>query len=177
MVCQMSPGDGQITLSDAGTPAGKFSRPSWMGFVRAARCHCGIGTESELIARQERSVPQCRGALSGVFALMFLICADIVARTMFDNPIAGVTEMVSMSLVATVFMQLPHAVRSGRLTRTEFLIDYLESSSPAAASGFKCLALGMRCVDIQPCCSWYMAGTCGSRCRPANSSVLRVSTP
>ena len=76
-----------------------------------------------------------------VFALMFLICADIVARTMFDNPIAGVTEMVSMSLVATVFMQLPHAVRSGRLTRTEFLIDYLESSSPAAASGFKCLAL------------------------------------
>ena len=74
-----------------------------------------------------------------VFALMFLICADIVARTMFDNPIAGVTEMVSMSLVATVFMQLPHAVRSGRLTRTELLIDYLESSSPVAASGFQCL--------------------------------------
>ena len=39
-----------------------------------------------------------------VFALMFLICADITGRTVFDHPIAGVTEMVSLSLVACVFL-------------------------------------------------------------------------
>ena len=49
-----------------------------------------------------------------VFALMFLICADIAARTLFDDPIAGVTEMVSLSLVACVFLQLAHAVLHGR---------------------------------------------------------------
>ncbi len=43
----------------------------------------------------------------GIFALMFLICADITARTVFDDPIRGVTEIVSLSLVACVFLQLP----------------------------------------------------------------------
>ena len=42
----------------------------------------------------------------GIFALMFLIAADITARTLFDDPIAGVTEMVSLSLVALVASEL-----------------------------------------------------------------------
>jgi hypothetical protein len=50
-----------------------------------------------------------------VFALTFLICADIIARTVFDAPIAGVTEIVSLSLVATVFLMVGYATHSGRL--------------------------------------------------------------
>lgn len=69
-----------------------------------------------------------------VFALMLLITADITARTVFDDPIAGVTEMVSLSLVASVFLQLGHAVLYGRLMRVEMLIGPLESARPAAAS-------------------------------------------
>ena len=57
-----------------------------------------------------------------VFALMFLIVADITARTVFDDPIAGVTEMVSLSLVACVFLQLAHAVLHGRLMRVEMFL-------------------------------------------------------
>ena len=82
-----------------------------------------------------------------VFALMFLIGADITARTAFDDPIAGVTEMVSLSLVACVFLQLAHAVLHGRLMRVEMFLTPLEQRAPAAASAwhalFALLALGL----------------------------------
>jgi C4-dicarboxylate transporter DctM subunit len=82
-----------------------------------------------------------------VFALMFLISADITARTVFDDPIAGVTEMVSLSLVACVFLQLAHAVRHGRLMRVEMFLTPLEQRAPGAASAwhalFSLLGLGL----------------------------------
>ncbi len=71
-----------------------------------------------------------------VFALMFLIVADITARTVFDDPIAGVTEMVSLSLVACVFLQLAHAVLHGRLMRVEMFLTPLSRSAPGAASAW-----------------------------------------
>jgi tripartite ATP-independent transporter DctM subunit len=74
-----------------------------------------------------------------VFALMFLIAADITARTAFDDPIAGVTEMVSLSLVACVFLQLAHAVLHGRLMRVEMFLAPLARRAPAAASGWHAL--------------------------------------
>jgi C4-dicarboxylate transporter DctM subunit len=82
-----------------------------------------------------------------VFALMFLISADITARTLFDDPIAGVTEMVSLSLVACVFLQLAHAVLHGRLMRVEMFLAPLAQRAPAAASAwhalFALLGLGL----------------------------------
>ncbi|MBN1237019.1 MAG: TRAP transporter large permease subunit [Gammaproteobacteria bacterium] len=68
------------------------------------------------------------------FALTFLICADIVGRTVFDSPIRGVTEIVSLSLVASVFLQLAYAVRQRRITRADVLIGKLESEAPASAA-------------------------------------------
>jgi tripartite ATP-independent transporter DctM subunit len=74
-----------------------------------------------------------------VFALMFLISADITARTVFDDPIAGVTEMVSLSLVGCVFLQLAHAVLHGRLMRVEMVLEPLAQRAPAAASAWHAL--------------------------------------
>jgi tripartite ATP-independent transporter DctM subunit len=74
-----------------------------------------------------------------VFALMFLISADITARTIFDDPIAGVTEMVSLSLVACVFLQLAYAVLHGRLMRVEMFLTPLAQRAPAAASAWHAL--------------------------------------
>ena len=74
-----------------------------------------------------------------VFALMFLISADITARTVFDDPIAGVTEMVSSSLVGCVFLQLAHAVLHGRLMRVEMFLEPLARRAPAAASAWHAL--------------------------------------
>jgi tripartite ATP-independent transporter DctM subunit len=82
-----------------------------------------------------------------VCALMLLICADIVARTVLDDPIAGVTEIVSLSLVASVFLQLAHAVQHGRLMRVEMVLGPLARARPAAAQAwlalFGTLGLGM----------------------------------
>jgi C4-dicarboxylate transporter, DctM subunit len=68
-----------------------------------------------------------------VFALMFLICADIIGLQVFGTPIRGVPEMVSLSLVACVFLQIAFAVRQRRLTRAEILIGRLEQRSPVIA--------------------------------------------
>ena len=88
-----------------------------------------------------------------VFALMFLISADIAARTVFDDPIAGVTEMVSLSLVACVFLQLAHAVLHGRLMRVEMFLTPLEQRAPAAASAWRALfaLLGVGAASSRSC--------------------------
>ena len=65
-----------------------------------------------------------------VFALTFLICADITGRTVFDSPIRGVPEMVSLSLVACVFLQVAFAIHKARLTQAEFLLDRVAASNP-----------------------------------------------
>jgi len=72
-----------------------------------------------------------------VFALTFLICADITGRTVFASPIAGVTEMVSLSLVGCVFLQLAHAVHRGRLMQVEMVLGPLAASRPALASDWQ----------------------------------------
>ncbi len=65
-----------------------------------------------------------------VFLLMILINADVIGRTFFLTPISGVPEIVSMSIVAIVFLQIAQAVRMGRLTRTEALLNSLSRHAP-----------------------------------------------
>ena len=67
------------------------------------------------------------------FALTFLICADIFGRTVLDRPIRGVAEIVSLSLVASVFLQLAFAIGQRRLTTVEFLVMRLRTSQPRLA--------------------------------------------
>jgi tripartite ATP-independent transporter DctM subunit len=73
----------------------------------------------------------------GVFALTFLICADITGRTVFDRPIAGVTEIVSLTLVACVFLQLAYAIHRGRLMQVEMVLAPLQRNRPAIASDWQ----------------------------------------
>jgi C4-dicarboxylate transporter, DctM subunit len=74
-----------------------------------------------------------------VFALMFLICADVAGRYLFSAPIKGAAEMVGYSIVTAVFLQMASALHAGRFTRVELLIEPLESSRPAAAHAFNAL--------------------------------------
>jgi tripartite ATP-independent transporter DctM subunit len=73
----------------------------------------------------------------GIFALTFLICADITGRTAFDSPILGVTEIVSLALVACVFLELPYAVYQARLMRVEMVVGPLEAKRPLVASDWR----------------------------------------
>ncbi|WP_428099820.1 TRAP transporter large permease subunit [Candidatus Rariloculus sp.] len=81
-----------------------------------------------------------------VFALMFLICADITGRTVFDSPIRGVTEMVSLSLVACVFLQIAYAIYRSRLTRAEVVVGKVQAHQPVLASDWTAVLLGVGCL-------------------------------
>ena len=54
-----------------------------------------------------------------IFLLMLMINADVLARYLFNAPIDGVPELVALSIVGIVFLQLSDAVRAGRLTRSD----------------------------------------------------------
>jgi tripartite ATP-independent transporter DctM subunit len=71
-----------------------------------------------------------------IFALMFLICADVAGRYLFNAPIKGAAEMVGYSIVTAVFLQMASTLRAGRFTRVEILIEPLEARRPGAAHAF-----------------------------------------
>jgi TRAP-type C4-dicarboxylate transport system permease small subunit len=65
-----------------------------------------------------------------IFGLVVMINVDIFSRFLFNSPIDGVTELVELSIVAIVFLQLADAVRNGRLTRSDGLYDKIREKHP-----------------------------------------------
>lgn len=65
-----------------------------------------------------------------IFALVAIINLDVFSRFVFNAPIDGVTELVELSIVAIVFLQLGGAVRAGRLTRSEGFYSRLQQRHP-----------------------------------------------
>jgi len=65
-----------------------------------------------------------------ICAIMLLVNADVIGRGMFNNPVSGVPEIVSMSIVAIVFLQVAQAFRKGRLTRTDAVLGFIEKRAP-----------------------------------------------
>lgn len=65
-----------------------------------------------------------------IFFLMFLIVADVLGRNFLDKPITGVAEFAGRSIVAIVFLQLAAAIGSGRMTRSDFLIQIVHRRLP-----------------------------------------------
>jgi TRAP-type mannitol/chloroaromatic compound transport system permease small subunit len=74
-----------------------------------------------------------------IIGLMLLINADIVGRTGFDAPVRGVTELVSLSIVGIVFLQLADTLRCGRFTRADMLLDRLKRERPVLAARLQAL--------------------------------------
>lgn len=65
-----------------------------------------------------------------IFALMVLINVDVLSRYLFNAPIQGVAEIVELSIVGIVFLQISDAVRSGRLTRSDGLFRQILARRP-----------------------------------------------
>jgi len=68
-----------------------------------------------------------------IFALMILINADVLARELAGAPLRGVAEIVSLSIVGIVFLELPHALWNGRLIRNDALLRRLAARRPGLA--------------------------------------------
>lgn len=71
-----------------------------------------------------------------IIGLTALIGADVLSRNLFDSPISGVPEMVTLSIVAIVFLQAPQALKAGRMTRSDALINFLYARVPRLAKLF-----------------------------------------
>jgi TRAP-type mannitol/chloroaromatic compound transport system permease small subunit len=67
-----------------------------------------------------------------IFLLMVLINSDILGRELFSTPVRGTTELLALSIVGIVFLQLGHALMSGRMTRSDMLIENLLIARPRA---------------------------------------------
>ena len=65
-----------------------------------------------------------------IFVLMVLINVDATGRTLFARPVEGVIELVEMSIVVIVFLQLGDATRRGRLTRSDGLFNQILARRP-----------------------------------------------
>jgi TRAP-type C4-dicarboxylate transport system permease small subunit len=62
--------------------------------------------------------------------LMFLIVADVIGRNFLNLPITGVAEFASRSIVAIVFLQLAAGIVSGRMLRSDTLLQVLWQRAP-----------------------------------------------
>ncbi|MDE0360913.1 MAG: TRAP transporter small permease [Rhodospirillaceae bacterium] len=65
-----------------------------------------------------------------IAVLMVVIIVDIVGRTAFSMPLRGVPELVKLSIVGIVFIQLGHTLRSGRMTRSDGLLRIFRTRLP-----------------------------------------------
>jgi TRAP-type mannitol/chloroaromatic compound transport system permease small subunit len=69
-----------------------------------------------------------------IIALMLLINTDVLGRNLFKAPVRGVTELVALSIVGIVFLQLADTLHSGRFTRADVLLDSLKRRRPVFAA-------------------------------------------
>lgn len=92
------------------------------------------GTDRAVTATSALTGAVSAAASVWIFCLMLLICADIAGRTLLNQPVQGVSEIVANSIVAIVFLQAAHTLMSGRMTRTDLLLGWLEEERPFAAA-------------------------------------------
>ena len=71
-----------------------------------------------------------------IFAIMVLVCVDILMRNLLNAPISGVAEFIALSVPACVFLQLPSTISQHRLVRAELIIENLEAHRPKVAALF-----------------------------------------
>ena len=72
-----------------------------------------------------------------IFLLMVLINADILGRELFSAPVRGTTELLSLSIVGIVFLQLGHTLMVGRMTRSDMVIENLLTLRPRIGRGLQ----------------------------------------
>ncbi len=82
-----------------------------------------------------------------ILGLVLLVGADVAGRNLAGAPISGVPELVTLSIVAIVFLQAPQALRAGRFTQTEAVLGTLRRRAPGIAKAletfFDLIAMGV----------------------------------
>ena len=66
-----------------------------------------------------------------IVVLLLMINVEAIGRSAFTQPIVGVFDMLEISIVGIVFMQLADALRAGVLTRSDGLFNQVMTRKPA----------------------------------------------
>ncbi len=74
----------------------------------------------------------------GILVLIVLINTDVIGRYVFNSPLKGVPEVVSLAIVGIVYLQISHAIRQDRFIRSDMFISRLLVSRPRAAHLLLC---------------------------------------
>lgn len=91
-----------------------------------------------------------------ILALMVLINADVFGRNLLNHPVRGVTEMVSLSIVGIVFLQLADTLHAGRFTRADVLLGRIKRTRPAVADALHAIfhLVGLALMLVILLASW-----------------------
>lgn len=73
------------------------------------------------------------GAAAIIFLLGFLVCGDVIGRVMFNAPVKGTPEMVSMSIVIICFLLAGYSVHSGGMIYADVLVSIFGNRGRAFA--------------------------------------------
>ena len=74
-----------------------------------------------------------------ICSIMAMVCVDVVARTVFSSPIPGIPDIVAVSIIVLVFLQIGSALRNRRVVRSDMFLDGLLARRPRAGNGLQCL--------------------------------------
>ncbi len=88
-------------------------------------------TDKRMIGRATDLVNLIGTAL--VLILALLVCADIAGRNLFGQPVSGIPEIVSLSIIVIVVLQAPKALIAKRWTQSDVLLNRLGMSAPNLA--------------------------------------------
>jgi TRAP-type mannitol/chloroaromatic compound transport system permease small subunit len=69
-----------------------------------------------------------------IIAMTFGVVADVTGRYLFNSPINGTAEMVTMAVVVVLYLQLSYTLRSGRMTRSDAFYNRLLERHPAVGN-------------------------------------------
>jgi TRAP-type mannitol/chloroaromatic compound transport system permease small subunit len=65
-----------------------------------------------------------------IIAMTGAVVADVTGRYLLNAPINGTAEMVTMAVVAVLYLQLSYTLRSGRMTRSDAFYTSLVTRHP-----------------------------------------------
>jgi TRAP-type mannitol/chloroaromatic compound transport system permease small subunit len=68
-----------------------------------------------------------------IFCIMLLLTADVAGRIFFNSPIRGVIEIVTISIVSIVFLQLASTAHKGKFTRADTVLHAIHGKAPRLA--------------------------------------------
>ena len=69
-----------------------------------------------------------------ILFLVLLVTSDAMGRSLFASPIVGVTELIQISIIGIVFLQLADAIRTHRMTRADSFLTLLKMWRPRLSS-------------------------------------------